>query len=140
MKKKQVCLIVSGLAWCGFGIWLWLFPETIGGVGLHVEGATGRVEVRAVYGGLELGLGAFLLWTAAHPSRYRVGLVAALFFVSGIAIGRASGIALEGFVAREAIWLFLSIEVVAALVTATLLYRSDSPPLPNPDAETNPIA
>jgi len=124
MKQHRYFLIGSGLAWCGFGVWLWLFPETINGVGLTLEGATGKVEVRAVYGGLELGLGCFLLWASRHPSRYRTGLVAALFMVAGIGMGRASGIAMEGFVASDPMWLFLGIEMTATAATAGFLYTA----------------
>jgi hypothetical protein len=133
MNKHQTFLIASGLAWCGFGVWLWLFPETINGVGLSVEGATGTIEVRAVYGGLELGLGGFLLWASRHPSRTRTGLVAALFSVAGIGMGRATGIAMEGFEASDAMWLFLGIEMTATAMTGVLLCSHDTPS-PNEEA------
>lgn len=105
------------LAWAGFGVSLYAFPDRLDGVGLIADTALGRTEVRAFYGGLELGIAAFLAWCLAVPSRTRVGLVAAALTVGFTGLGRLSGIALEGFESSSLMWTFACIELSAAALS-----------------------
>ncbi len=125
-------LLVSGLAWLGFGCWIFACPDTLSGVGLSVEGPLGRAEIRAFYGGLELGLGSFLVWCAWDSTRHKVGLVGALLCVGLTCIGRVSGIAIEGFETAPIMWAFAGIEFTGALITAVAIAKLPGNPQQTP--------
>ena len=55
----------------------------------------GTTDVRATYGGLQLGLGIFFAWTALDPTRIRSGLVLALLIFGALASCRAVGVVLD---------------------------------------------
>ena len=61
-------LVLAGLGFLGFGVAITAAPAAVlAGVGITGSPA-GLVELRAFYGGLELGLGTFLLICAARPA------------------------------------------------------------------------
>jgi hypothetical protein len=133
MKVPRIVLALSVLAWAGFGAWLYVFPERLDGVGLAPDGGLGRTEVRAFYGGLELGIAAFLGWCLAAASRTRVGLMAATMVVGCTGLGRLSGIALEGFETTPLMWTFVAIELTAAALSAwAIRWTSPAPRTPDP--------
>jgi hypothetical protein len=122
MALARFTLWFSALAWAAFGAMLLVFPERLGGVGLVVDSSLARVEVRGFYGGLELGIAAFLAWSALAPSRFRAGLMGALLIIGGLAAGRIVGFALEGAV--EPVMLpYLGAELGGAVLAAVALAR-----------------
>jgi hypothetical protein len=80
-----------------FGVIFLVGPAGAGRVaGFETMGAYGRTEIRAFYGGMEVGLGAFLLaavWVRSWscPALWLVALL-----VGATAAGRAIGFAVEG--------------------------------------------
>lgn len=56
----------------------------------------GLTDVRATYGGLQLGLGAFLVWAANSDSRIRMALVLVALSIGAVGLGRALGLMLDG--------------------------------------------
>lgn len=66
-------------------------------VGLAFEDANAFVEVRAFYGGLELGLAAFFAWAALRPAHARAALVLFAFAFGAAGAARAWGLAEYGF-------------------------------------------
>lgn len=57
-------------------------------VGVSVVSDAGLIELRAMYGGLELGFGLFLGWCMMDLARVRIGLVAAMWVVGGLGLAR----------------------------------------------------
>jgi peptidoglycan/LPS O-acetylase OafA/YrhL len=55
----------------------------------------GLTEIRAFYGGLQVGLGCFLVWCTRRRERLLSGLLVAGFAVGGIGIARAFGLFLD---------------------------------------------
>lgn len=94
-----VVLVLAGLGFAGFGAWLLLDPAGgLGGVGIAAQTPAGLVELRAFYGGCELGLGAFLLACAAKPEWREAGLWLVALANGGTGIARLIGLALGGWV------------------------------------------
>lgn len=58
--------------------------------------ASGVTDVRATYGGMQIGVGVFMLWAAGAESRVRGGLLLVLFTVGAIGASRSIGIMLDG--------------------------------------------
>lgn len=112
MTPAALFLALSALIFGGFGLAGLFAPAAIveaAGVALAPQAVT--VELRAVYGGASLGLGA-LFWYCIAPIRQRFGLVAVAWVVGGTLAGRLSGLLWEpappGFAwlaATEAVWL-----------------------------------
>jgi len=74
----------------GLGLGCVFAPELLlAPIGVEAVDAAGRVELRAMYGGLQLGVAAFLGWCLVDSDRLRVGLVAGTLEIGGLGIVRA---------------------------------------------------
>src|SRR4249920_1145675 len=110
MKTLSIAVLaLAGLGFLGFGLWLVVDPDGgLAAVGIGALNAAGRIELRAFYGGLELGLGAYLLACAARPDWRRPGLWAVGLGNGGIGLTRLVAIALTGvftpFFAYALVW------------------------------------
>jgi hypothetical protein len=107
----QILIVIAALIFSGFGVWFLIKPGALAGIGIEVTGPSARTDIRATYGGFELGVAAFLFWCAAREDWHHVGLIAATLFVAGFGVGRGVGILLEGG-ATAFMWSLLAIEVV----------------------------
>ncbi len=104
-------LVLAGLGFLGFGAWLLFDP--VGGlasVGIAGTTAAGVVELRAFYGGLEVGLGLFLLLCAGNSDWQVPGLWLVLLGNLAIGLTRLYGIGDSGefsnFFAAALAWEF----------------------------------
>ena len=109
MERFRIAVLsLAGLGFLGFGLAIVAAPEAVlAPVG--ISGTTaGLVELRAFYGGLELGLAAFLLACAAKPAWREPGLWSVALVNGGIAAARLLGIGLTGeftgFFAAALVW------------------------------------
>ena len=57
-------------------------------VGVGVLGPAGIVELRAMYGGMILGVGAFLVWCTQDSERAWTGLLCATMALGGLGVAR----------------------------------------------------
>jgi hypothetical protein len=99
-------------------------------VDLTTSTKTGLIELRAFYGGIELGLGAFLALAATRREWYVPGLVAALMSLLGVVGARIYGISVEG-APGPLMFLLLALElggVFAASWGLVQLKRGDEKP------------
>jgi hypothetical protein len=70
-----------------------VFTDPMGFGSLAPEALT---DVRATYGGLQIAVGAFLIWTARDVGRQRVGLVLVGLVLPAVAAARAFGLVADG--------------------------------------------
>lgn len=123
MTFARLVLIVSAALFLGFGGWLALAPEALGRfVRVDTADAVTRTEIRAFYGGLEIGLGLFLLIGACIRRWIAAALVAVILAFGGTAAGRALGLVLDAPQA-PAVLAFLLVEVALAILGAAALAR-----------------
>lgn len=126
---------LGALLYLTLGVWLLIWPEGLGVVGLSAETPAARTELRATYGGLELGLFAFLAWCACGGrERLRVGLVGLGLSTLGFAFGRVIGIVWDQ--PPEPIFRTLvGVEVVSTLAAGFAAWRLGSvePEAPQPE-------
>lgn len=96
-SPANLVLFLAGLGFLGFGVWLLLDPAGgLAGVDIAATTPAGLIELRAFYGGLELGLGLFLLACARIPGWQRPGLWLTALGNGGIGLTRIAGIAMAG--------------------------------------------
>ena len=82
-------LIASAVAFAGIGLAFLASPVAMAErVGLGLAGTIADNDVRAVYGGLQIGIGAFLALCATRPAWFHLGLAAQLLLFGGLALGR----------------------------------------------------
>ena len=126
MKNLNVVVItIAGLGFLGFGIVLLCWPDmALPGLGIQALSDQAQVEVRAMYGGLELGLGILLL-TCFSSERQRFGLQLSLASYGGLGAARLSSMVAIG-VATPFLWFALVWEGVIAIL-ALLALRSKTP-------------
>jgi hypothetical protein len=118
-SADQVLIVIAALIFTGFGVWFLIKPTALQGIGIEATSASARTDIRATYGGFELGVAAFLFWCAYREDWQHIGLIAATLFVAGFGVGRGVGILVEGG-ATAFMWSLLAIEVA---YTACAVWR-----------------
>jgi len=98
-RAERVLLLVGGVIMTAVGVLFLVAPTTLEqGMGVMQPEAPARTEIRAVYGGIELAVGAFLLWCWRVPRHAASGVLFAALFALGAGLGRVVGFAVEGAV------------------------------------------
>jgi hypothetical protein len=107
----------------GFGVAFLVAPAPMAElVHLSVEHPVARTEVRAFYGGLEMGLGVFLLLCLVRRGAARLGALALALLAGGTAVGRVFGIIADGS-AGTAVLVILVVEATFALLGTVVYIR-----------------
>ncbi len=123
MAFARLVLWLSGLGFLAFGAAFMLDPlGTLAATGIVVSGDLAAAELRAFYGGFELGVGALILASDLAARHRPYGLLLTLGAYGGIAIGRAIGM-LAGSVATPFLWFALAVEGVLATLALIALLR-----------------
>lgn len=123
MAFARLVLWLSSLGFLAFGAAFMLDPlGTLAATGIVVSGDLAAAELRAFYGGFELGVGALILASDLAARHRPYGLLLTLGAYGGIAIGRAIGM-LAGSVATPFLWFALAVEGVLATLALIALLR-----------------
>ena len=114
MKFARFVVGVSALAFLGFGTAFLVAPETlVGTVALQPTDPIGLTEIRAFYGGLEIGLAVFLLACLFGDRRDLLAATSAVAMtMAAVAIARGWGMFMDdtagtlmaGFMATELVF------------------------------------
>lgn len=119
----RIVLWIAGLGFIGFGIAFLIAPlETLAAAGVTVEGEIAAIELRAFYGGLEIGLGLALLACDLHDGWRRGGLLLVLASYGAIGLVRAFSMLLAG-IATPFLWAAIATELGLAALAAVALLR-----------------
>ncbi len=125
MRIDSLALALGGLCFLGFGAVMLVSPHVAwASLGLDLPAGVPTTEIRAFYGGLELGLGALLL-AAMHKIQYlRAGLVLGCVAYGSIAGARAIGIIVDGSSSSTYMWVATAVEIGFALLFLVALKRN----------------
>jgi len=97
MGFARVYLYFVGAMGLLFGIWYLIAPAAwTDPTGFGPLGPNALTDVRATYGGFQIGLGLFTVWAAADPARVRMALVLQALTIGAIAACRLTGFAMDG--------------------------------------------
>ncbi|MGE0039690.1 MAG: DUF4345 family protein [Vicinamibacterales bacterium] len=114
MLFARVVLWTVAAAFAAFGGLFTVWPAAMAAlVDLAPTTPTAHTELMAMYGGLELGIAAFLGWCALDAARLRAGLAAAGLLLGGLAALRVAGLAVNAGTA-PVMWWFVAIEAAGA--------------------------
>ncbi len=116
----RVALLLSSLLFAAAGLAFLLAPAGMAAqVDILAGSATALTDIRAIYGGLELGLacylGLLLRGSKRDPALLELGLRAALCALSGMALARLLGVCVDG-PQRAITWLLGAGELMGALL------------------------
>ena len=93
----QVFLGLSALLWLPYGVFCLLQPSFLeGAAGVAANTATGTVELRAMYGGLQAAIGILCAMGCVSPVWRGHALVAVGFLTAGLGLARLAGVAAGG--------------------------------------------
>ena len=117
MRLTEFALGLGAIAFAYFGIMLLVNPHAMRRVGLVADHPDARTEIRAMYGGLEIGIAIFLALSFFRDEWIYPALMFQLLTLGGLAAGRLIGIAFERGRVGRLLWFFVAIEIAAAGIT-----------------------
>lgn len=89
---ERVLVALGALVYAGIGIAALIDPVAVlAPAEVTATGPGGVIELRAMYGGMELGVAAFLIWTLIRPQYIRAGLVACTLSIGTLGLVRTAG-------------------------------------------------
>jgi hypothetical protein len=148
---RRIVLLVTGVVFGAFGLLCLLYPDLLTRLtGITSPTLTGQIELQAVYGGLQIGLGVLLLACAILPRGSGAGIGVVVALVRGLALGRGAGVAAYGWdsIYTSFSLIYESLTSLTALIAAFYnppLTRKPQPlpvvtpqPVPAPPAAANP--
>lgn len=117
MDLTTIALGVGAITFAIFGLWLLVRPRAMVAVDIPADTGNARAEIRAMYGGLELGIAAFLALALWRPELSEAALWFQLLALGGLVLGRLVGIGLEKGGVKGLLWLFAAMEAAGVLLT-----------------------
>jgi hypothetical protein len=115
MLLARVVLILQILALGGLGLAYFIRPHEMSNLsGMLLLAPAAATDVRAYYGGLQLGLAAFLLLALARLELLRGALTLLVLLYSALALARIGGLWLDGGAHQTFNLYALLLEVVSA--------------------------
>ena len=121
-RFARASLLLAALGLIGFGVALLVKPSLLGVVGVELARPAASTEIRAFYGGLELGLAVFFIAASTRSNWLRPALFAQVAAFGGIVLARLIGILVDGS-AEPMILIFAALEGAGALLGFIALRR-----------------
>jgi hypothetical protein len=85
----RIFFALTALVWLPYGLFCFFRPDYLAGAaGVAATTTTGTIELRAMYGGLQAGIGALALAAALRPALVRPALLGSCFVFAGLASSR----------------------------------------------------
>lgn len=126
MIAVRLFLGFSALVWLPYGVYCFFDPSFLEqAAGIVGHSATAMTELRAMYGGLEAGIGTLCLCALFRRSLVQPALLMLCFICGGLALTRPAGLFLDGS-ASAYTFFALALEVPSAVI-AILLARKSRP-------------
>ena len=97
MILNRLILGLSAVGLLGFGLLMLIAPaDLLASIGIALQSPEALTEIRAFYGGLEIGLGLALLFCLIQPGMLRQGLALSALCYGTVALCRAGGMLVDG--------------------------------------------
>ncbi|SEJ00800.1 protein of unknown function [Azotobacter beijerinckii] len=140
MLFARIILLVQAVVMGGVGLAYWLRPYEMANLnGMLLMEAVSASNTRVYYGGLQLGLALFLLWSTRRPERLRSALVLLVTMQTALVLARLGALWLDGGALQSLDLGALAYKLGSALLALLALYRlkpeSEVPSVPPSPAE-----
>ena len=123
MKLARFLLLASAAIFVGVGAIFLFFPANFAAVlEIGAPTAMARMDLRATYGGLELGFGIFLIICAVKRQWIRPGLWALGLATGGFATGRLVGLVAEKTMSSLML-VCLVLEILVTVLAVLIVFR-----------------
>jgi uncharacterized membrane protein len=124
MLFARILLAVQAIAFAGLGLAYFTRPEEMANLsGMLLMAPAAITDVRAWYGGLQIGLAAYLLLAMSRVDLARAALTLMVLLFSALALARVGGLWLDGGLQQTFNLAALLIEVVFAGLSFLALRR-----------------
>jgi len=111
-----------------FGLGYLVAPNYLGSfVDMQLSAPNALIDMRALYGGMLVGISIWYLYCAMDEARIHQGLLSAMFIASGLLSGRLIGVLVSGSPNGATIFYVLT-EVLVVLLLAVALRRDPRAP------------
>lgn len=121
MTREKLFLYFVSAFYLLFALAYIIFPAALTEPMGLTAGPSGLIEIRAVYGGFQLGLAIFLFWSTWQEERIYPGLLITVLTTGGIALVRLVSMLITMEIGNH--WIGLAIELVVTLVGGYLALR-----------------
>jgi hypothetical protein len=120
----QLVLWLSAASYFAAGIFALALPAANASIiRLELGGVISSSDLRAVYGGLRIGIGCFLAWSAS-TGHWRPGLIAAAALFGGNVLGRVVSLLADGVPESPGL-LLLGFELLGVVLVGVALARRE---------------
>jgi hypothetical protein len=124
MNWTRIYLALQALALIALGLAYFSHPEEMSNLsGMLLMAPAAVTDVRAYYGGLQIGLGIYLLLACRLVELQRATLMLAVLLYSALALARIAGLWLDGGLQQTFNLIALLFECVSAALAFWLLRR-----------------
>ncbi|MBS4036152.1 MAG: DUF4345 domain-containing protein [Ignavibacterium sp.] len=97
MKISRILLVLGSLVYLGFGLLFFINPDAITDMdGIVLPTRSSANHIRAVLGGMEIGLGVLLIYFLMRKERIIYGLIVLSGSIGAASIARLYGIVFDG--------------------------------------------
>lgn len=131
LQLVRTVLLLDALVFLTLGVYFLADPgPALLSVGITLSPGSGATEARAMYGGYELGTGAFLLACRREPGWARAGLVLTILVLGGLGMTRLVAGSLSGGL-TPLMWGLFATELVGVAANVWALSRAPRGPAKN---------
>ena len=109
MRLAKFSLLASAIGFAGFGLVLFIAPQLMESAGVGILDPAGRIEIRAFYGGIELGLAMFFI-IALRNNWILPGLTVQIATNGFIVLMRIAALFMDNFQGNSTIYWSLAAE------------------------------
>ncbi len=125
---SRTFLVCYAIVWGLFGVVCFAAPAAmLRGFGIELSTPDALTEVRATYGGAQLGVAAFLAYSSRHQSFFEPALLLFALMMGGFAASRIAGVLIDGATGPFTIG---SIVLEMAVAGSAVFALRSSAPLP----------
>ena len=118
MRFGRILLALVGIAFAPYGFFCLVSPQSVAEfTGMVLPNASALTEVRAMYGGVQLGLGLLFIGFALRKRSVETGLVVLIVLLGSLALARAFGLVNDGFSSYNVFgFVFESVSTILGIV------------------------
>jgi hypothetical protein len=124
MRAAKIYLVLMGIMSVAFGVLYLVMPSTFTDpMGFGILAPSALTDVRATYGGFQIGMGLFMFWCCLGTGRLYSGMFLALISVAAIALCRAIGLVIDGD-PIDVLKVTLAFEATLTVISLVLFLRT----------------